>query len=88
MAGFITGVSFALLHPTLDSSLWADLSPRDGLGRYYALGFISLAIGIGFGSGIGHWILTPTVSNAEIITYLLVILAILAAFPLLAAQPP
>ncbi|MFX0182506.1 MAG: MFS transporter [Candidatus Hodarchaeota archaeon] len=78
IAAFIIGVSFALLHSTLDSSLWADLSPRDGLGRYYALGFISLALGLGVGSGLGHWVL----SDVEVITYLLIILAILAAFPL------
>ncbi|MFX0171427.1 MAG: hypothetical protein ACFE9L_05860, partial [Candidatus Hodarchaeota archaeon] len=78
IAAFVIGVSFALLHSTLDSSLWADLSPRDGLGRYYALGFISLALGLGVGSGLGHWVL----NNVEIITYLLIILAIISAFPL------
>ncbi|MHA1973461.1 MAG: MFS transporter [Candidatus Hodarchaeales archaeon] len=81
-SALVLGFSFALLHPTLDSSLWADLSPRDGLGRYYALGFISLALGLGVGSGIGQWILVPTQSNIEFLTYLLIILAILAAFPL------
>ncbi|MHA1227156.1 MAG: MFS transporter, partial [Candidatus Hodarchaeales archaeon] len=81
-SALVLGFSFALLHPTLDSSLWADLSPRDGLGRYYALGFISLALGLGVGSAIGQWILVPIQSNIEFLTYLLIILAILAAFPL------
>ncbi|MFW9779058.1 MAG: MFS transporter [Candidatus Heimdallarchaeota archaeon] len=81
-AAFITGVSFALLHPTLDSSIWADLSPRDGLGRYFALGFISLAVGLGMGTAIGHWMLQPTLDNIGFITYILTILAIMGAFPL------
>ncbi len=76
------GFSFALIHPTLDSSLWADLSPRDGLGRYFALGFISLAFGLGTGYGVGHWILRPLLENLDYVTYVLIILAIFAAFPL------
>ena len=70
------GFSFALIHPTLDSSLWADLSPRDGLGRYYALGFISLAFGLGAGYGVGHWILRPLLDNLDYVTYVLIILAV------------
>jgi MFS family permease len=76
------GFSFALIHPTLDSALWADLSPRDGLGRYYAFGFISLAIGLGAGYGIGHWVLVPLLENLDYVVYLLIVLAIIAAFPL------
>jgi len=82
VAALSIGVSFSFLHPTLDSSLWADLSPRDGLGRYYAMGFISLVVGLGIGYIIGYWILPPEIENVEIITYLITILAILAAFPL------
>ncbi|MFW9906313.1 MAG: MFS transporter [Candidatus Thorarchaeota archaeon] len=85
ISALVIGFSFALLHPTLDSSLWADLSPRDGLGRYYAVGFISLAFGLGLGSAFGHWFLKPLVTdltNIEFITYLITILAILAALPL------
>ncbi|MFX1508406.1 MAG: MFS transporter [Promethearchaeota archaeon] len=85
ISALIIGFSFALLHPTLDSSLWADLSPRDGLGRYYAVGFISLALGLGLGSAFGHWFLKPLVTDLttiEFITYLITILAILAALPL------
>ncbi|MFX0210640.1 MAG: MFS transporter, partial [Candidatus Hodarchaeota archaeon] len=85
LAALIIGFSFALLHPSLDSSLWADLSPRDGLGRYFAVGFISLALGLGIGSGFGHWILKPIVTelaSIEFITYLITILAVLAALPL------
>ncbi|MFX1285528.1 MAG: MFS transporter [Promethearchaeota archaeon] len=85
VAALIIGFSFALLHPTLDSSLWADLSPRDGLGRYFAVGFISLALGLGIGSGFGHWVLKPIVTelaSIEFITYLITILAVLAALPL------
>ncbi len=76
------GFSFALIHPTLDSSLWADLSPRDGLGRYFALGFISLALGLGAGYGVGHWFLVPLLENLDYVTYILIILAVFAAFPL------
>ncbi len=85
IAALVIGFSFALIHPTLDSSLWADLSPRDGLGRYYAVGFISLAFGLGIGSAFGHWILRPIVTDPttiEFITYLIIILAIMAALPL------
>ncbi|MCK5606848.1 MFS transporter [Candidatus Pacearchaeota archaeon] len=85
MAALLIGFAFALLHTTLDSPLWADLSPRDGLGRYYSVGFISLALGLGLGSVVGHWILTPIVAdleNIEFITYLITILAVLAALPL------
>jgi MFS family permease len=85
IAALVIGFSFALLHPTLDSSLWADLSPRDGLGRYYAIGFISLAVGLGIGSALGHWFLRPIVTDPttiEFITYLIIVLAILAALPL------
>ncbi|MHA1444515.1 MAG: hypothetical protein ACTSR4_07175, partial [Candidatus Hodarchaeales archaeon] len=83
VAALTIGFSFALIHPTLDSSLWADLSPRDGLGRYFALGFISLALGLGTGYGIGHWIFKDfLVNNLDFITYFLIILAIIAAFPL------
>ncbi|MCK4847672.1 MAG: MFS transporter [Candidatus Heimdallarchaeota archaeon] len=83
VAALTIGFSFALIHPTLDSSLWADLSPRDGLGRYFALGFISLALGLGAGYGIGHWIFKDfLVNNLDFITYFLIILAIVAAFPL------
>ncbi|MFX0016090.1 MAG: MFS transporter [Promethearchaeota archaeon] len=85
IAAFGIGFSFAMLHTTLDSSLWADLSPRDGLGRYYSIGFISLALGLGIGSGFGHWVLTPMVtdlSGLEFITYLITILAVLSALPL------
>jgi len=83
VAAMTIGFSFALIHPTLDSSLWADLAPRDGLGRYFALGFISLALGLGAGYGIGHWIFKDfLVNNLDFITYFLIILAIVAAFPL------
>ncbi|MFX0087278.1 MAG: MFS transporter [Candidatus Hodarchaeota archaeon] len=84
ISALIIGISFGLLHPTLDSSLWADLSPRDGLGRYYAIGFISLAIGLGIGYSIGHWIFVPNLDTftIELITYVLTILAIISAFPL------
>ena len=85
VAALLIGFAFALLHTTLDSPLWADLSPRDGLGRYYSVGYISLALGLGLGSVVGHWILTPIVANLdniEFITYLITILAVLAALPL------
>jgi MFS family permease len=85
VAALTIGFSFALIHPTLDSSLWADLSPRDGLGRYFAFGFMSLALGLGLGYVVGHWIILPyfeILESLDIITYFLMILAIIAAFPL------
>lgn len=85
VAALIIGFSFAFIHPTLDSSLWADLSPRDGLGRYFAFGFMSLALGLGAGYVVGHWIIIPSfniLDSLDIITYFLMILAVIAAFPL------
>ncbi|WP_455142340.1 MFS transporter [Candidatus Hodarchaeum mangrovi] len=82
LSAMILGISFAFIHSTLDSSIWADLSPRDGLGRYFSLGLISLTLGLGVGSGLGKWIIVPIGGNIEFLTYLLIILAILSAFPL------
>jgi len=82
LSALVIGFSFALIHPTLDSTIWADLSPRDGLGRYHALGFISLAAGLGIGFYLGHWVFIPSMSKIVIISYVLVVLAIIAALPL------
>ncbi|MHA2295531.1 MAG: MFS transporter [Candidatus Hodarchaeales archaeon] len=87
LSALVIGFSFALIHPTLDSSLWADLSPRDGLSRYNAFGFISLALGLGAGYSIGRWVIPfvwgyTSIDNIGIITYILVVLAVFAALPL------
>ncbi|MFW9995962.1 MAG: MFS transporter [Candidatus Odinarchaeota archaeon] len=81
LSALVLGFSFALLHPTLDSSLWADLSPRDGLARYYSFGFISLAAGLGAGYAVGWWLI-PSITRIEIVPYVLVVLAVFAALPL------
>ncbi|MFX0182507.1 MAG: hypothetical protein ACFE95_05415 [Candidatus Hodarchaeota archaeon] len=78
ISAFILGGSFAAMHPSIDSAVWADLSPLDSLGRYFALGFIFLLQGIGVGLAIGLSIMKDTAT----ISYILIGLAILGMFTL------
>jgi MFS family permease len=80
-SAFLLGAGFAAMHPTIDSAVWADLSPLDSLGRYYALGFIFLLQGIGVGLALGLFIF-PTFADPSTISYILIGLAILGLFPL------
>ena len=83
MSAMLLGVMFAFIHVTLDSSIWADLSPRDALGRYYSLGFISLILGISLGYSLGIIILNLSPANAtNIAGLLLIFLAFVSMFPL------
>ncbi|UCE13367.1 MAG: hypothetical protein JSV04_14425, partial [Candidatus Heimdallarchaeota archaeon] len=78
-AAFLLGASFASMHPSLDSAVWADLSPLDSVGRYNALGLIFLLQGVGFGLVIGLFILPLDPST---ISYILIGCAVLGLFPL------
>ncbi|MFX0050433.1 MAG: MFS transporter [Candidatus Hodarchaeota archaeon] len=80
LSAFILGGSFATMHPSIDSAVWADLSPLDSLGRYYALGFISLLQGIGVGLAIGLLFSSFIGSDMATISYVLIGLAILGMF--------
>jgi MFS family permease len=80
LSAFILGGSFAAMHPSIDSAVWADLSPLDSLGRYYALGFIFLLQGVGVGLAIG--LSLSIVRDTATISYILIGLAILGMFSL------
>lgn len=83
LSAIILGIMFSFIHVTLDSSIWADLSPRDALGRYFSLGFISLILGISLGYSLGIIILNIAAANAvNIAGLLLIFLAFLSMFPL------
>jgi len=83
-SAFLLGAGFAAMHPTIDSAVWADLSPLDSLGRYYALGFIFLLQGIGVGLAFGLFILPVFLpfTDPSTLSYILIGLAILGLFPL------
>jgi MFS family permease len=78
-SAYLLGLSFSAFHPSLDSAIWADISPLDSLGRYFALSFIFLLQGVGFGLIIGLFILPQ---NPSVISYVLIGAAVLALFPL------
>lgn len=75
------GIMVSLITVTFDSAIWADLSPRDALGRYFALGFSSLILGIGVGYGLGKFILAEAFS-IQTVAFFLIFLAFISAFPL------
>ncbi|UCG00876.1 MAG: MFS transporter [Candidatus Heimdallarchaeota archaeon] len=78
-SAYLLGVSFSMFHPSLDSAIWADISPLDSVGRYFALSFIFLLQGVGFGLVIGLFILPQSTS---VISYVLIGVAVLGLFPL------
>lgn len=49
IAAFLLGISFALIFPVLDSSIWIDLAPEDSIARYSALNYVTLGIGLAVG---------------------------------------
>lgn len=81
LSAFSLGIMVSLITVTFDSSIWADLSPRDALGRYFALGFSSLILGIGIGYSLGKFILAEAFS-VQTVAFFLIFLAFLSAFPL------
>ncbi len=78
----LLGVSFSLIHPSLDGSLWVDLTPRDSIGRYSSLGFQSFGLGFIIGFAISYWIFLQTEIALVINVFILIGLAFLASFPL------
>ncbi len=81
-SAIIIGISFALIHPSLDSSLWADLASRDSIGRYYSLGFLSLGTGVFSGIIIGYISFLSIEQRLIFNVFILIILAVLASLPL------
>lgn len=83
LTAFLIGISFALIHPSLDSSIWVDLTSRDSIGRYFSLGFLSLSLGVVTGMIISNFNFFDSVSDMLIFNvFLLIALAVLASLPL------
>jgi MFS family permease len=84
LSALIIGLSFALIHPSLDGSLWVDLASRDSIGRYSSLGFQSLGLGIYIGFPLSYLLISePTITITLIMNvFILLGLAILAGLPL------
>jgi len=82
-SAFLIGISFALVHTTLDSSLWIDLASKDSIGRYSSLNFQSLGLGFIIGFVVSYWgylTLLPDFLIANIL--ILIGLAVFASLPL------
>ncbi|MFW9905280.1 MAG: MFS transporter [Candidatus Thorarchaeota archaeon] len=84
ISAFLIGISFALIHPALDGSLWVDLSPRDSIGRYSTLNFQSLGLGIYIGFPVSYLFITEQILDITLImnVFILLGLALLASAPL------
>ena len=84
ISALIIGISFALIHPALDGSLWVDLTPRDSIGKYSSLNFQSLGLGIYIGFPISYLFVSEQILDITLImnVFILLGLAILASAPL------
>ena len=84
ISAFLIGISFALIHPALDGSLWVDLAPRDSIGRYSTLNFQSLGLGMYIGFPVSYLFITEQILDITLImnVFILLGLAILASAPL------
>ncbi len=84
ISALFLGISFALIHPALDGSLWVDLAPRDSIGRYSSLNFQSLGLGIYIGFPISYLFVTEQILDITLImnVFVLLGLGILASAPL------
>ncbi|MFX1508338.1 MAG: hypothetical protein ACFFDC_19830 [Promethearchaeota archaeon] len=84
ISAFLIGISFALIHPALDGSLWVDLSPRDSIGRYSTLNFQSLGLGMYIGFPVSYLFITEQILDITLImnVFILLGLALLASAPL------
>ncbi|MHA2346574.1 MAG: MFS transporter, partial [Candidatus Hodarchaeales archaeon] len=82
LTAFTIGFSFALLHPTLDSSLWIDLAPKDSIGRYCDINVYSLIAGLVSGFAISYFFLTELTEHRNIMVLIYIGLAVIAVLPL------
>ncbi|MHA1973462.1 MAG: MFS transporter, partial [Candidatus Hodarchaeales archaeon] len=80
ISAFILGISFSMMHPSIDNNVWADLSPLDSVGRYSALNIFSLLQGLGTGFVIGFIIIS--LGKTDITAYILITLAAISMLPL------
>ncbi|MHA1214247.1 MAG: hypothetical protein ACTSPG_03060 [Candidatus Hodarchaeales archaeon] len=77
------GIAFALLHPTLDSSLWIDLASKDSIGRYCGMNSLSLGAGLAFGFLTSYFFISGILPlTYDIIVFLYIGLAVLTLLPL------
>ena len=82
LTAFTIGVSFAFLHPTLDSSLWIDLASKDSIGRYSDINIYSLIAGLLPGFAISYFFLPELIEYRNILVLIYIALAFLAVLPL------
>ena len=82
LTAFTIGVSFAFLHPTLDSSLWIDLSSKDSIGRYSNINVYSLVAGLVPGFAISYFFLPTLIEFRNIMVLIYIALAVIAVLPL------
>lgn len=82
VTSFTIGISFALLHPTLDSSIWIDLASKDSIGRYCDINVLSLVTGLAPGFAISYFFLEPLTEYRNIMVFLYIALAVIAVLPL------
>jgi hypothetical protein len=85
VAAFAIGIGVSGINLTLDTSMWIDLSPRDGLGRYTAFGLISLITGLSFGRLLSFVLidqLGDITTSISILGFIMLFVTALAVYPL------
>ncbi len=82
------GVGFSFIHVTLDSTVWADLAPRSATGKYYAVAYISLIFGLGWGIFLGLYFLPTSLMLTGIVILLASFIATLPLFLVEDSYPP
>ncbi|MFX0150106.1 MAG: hypothetical protein ACFFAJ_04955 [Candidatus Hodarchaeota archaeon] len=84
-AAIAIGIGVSGINLTLDTSMWMDLSPRDGLGRYTAFGLISLITGLSFGRLLSFVLidqLGDITTSISILGFIMLFVTALAVYPL------
>ncbi|MFX1285635.1 MAG: hypothetical protein ACFFB5_18490 [Promethearchaeota archaeon] len=84
-AAFAIGIGVSGINLTLDTSIWMDLSPRDGLGRYTAFGLISLITGLSFGRLLSLVLIDQIgdiATSISLVGFILLFVTALSVYPL------
>ncbi|MHA1973997.1 MAG: MFS transporter [Candidatus Hodarchaeales archaeon] len=83
ISSIFIGISFSLLHPTLNSSLWIDLASKDSLGRYCGMNGLSLGAGLSLGFLTSYFFISGILPlSYNIIIFLYIGLAVVTLLPL------
>ncbi len=82
LTSFFIGVGYAAINVSLDSTVWMDLSPRDALGRYLAIGLITLIAGLALGRIIGLQLVSIFGGDESILGYAMLFVASISIFPI------